>query len=384
MTSRINKKIIALLFVLFVAIAIMPTSGAAQGTVTLGQLQIQIQQLQKQISTLIALIQSREIINHAPAIHRVKTDCQYSSCKAGANGCNVICDGLLWSTPNVILSKCVYDGDLLLATDVSGKNYETNCKIIEPVDDQTCAKDGEVIYPNNDEFTNKPRKCCYGLSANHAIKNCDSDGNCANDGTQICANCGNGVCGAGENAFNCSQDCKSCARQGDFKYKGNYYGGADLECCFGLKEVALAKSDRGQCVPNLSKTICIVCGDGICGKGEDNCNCPQDCNGVSICGKSYSQKPSAYEQTTCENAGGKVTAGGSVVGTYYCQCCQDTDNGKSYYTAGTVKVTGGRIDTYSDSCLGNVLREWYCDSGNNAQSATINCPNRCGSGACNY
>lgn len=51
-------------------------------------------------------------------------------------------------------------------------------------------------------------------------------------------------------------------------------------CCEGLV-ITNKKVDRdGACKVNIYKQ-CIACGDGYCGTGEDECNCPKDCSSIS-------------------------------------------------------------------------------------------------------
>jgi hypothetical protein len=38
------------------------------------------------------------------------------------------------------------------------------------------------------------------------------------------------------------------------------------------------KNDEIVCLENMTAYICVKCGDGICGKGEDWCICPEDCS----------------------------------------------------------------------------------------------------------
>lgn len=58
------------------------------------------------------------------------------------------------------------------------------------------------------------------------------------------------------------------------------------KCCAGLTSIAnsweiIANSSGNQstrCIaPNDGSFVCTKCGDGICGAGENNCNCSQDC-----------------------------------------------------------------------------------------------------------
>jgi len=54
------------------------------------------------------------------------------------------------------------------------------------------------------------------------------------------------------------------------------------ECCPGLVELAKYFIEDGMCIPMVGVFVCTSCGDGICGPGEDVCNCPEDC--VPVCG----------------------------------------------------------------------------------------------------
>ncbi len=54
------------------------------------------------------------------------------------------------------------------------------------------------------------------------------------------------------------------------------------ECCPGLVELARYFIEDGSCTPIVGVFVCTSCGDGMCGTGEDVCNCPEDC--VPECG----------------------------------------------------------------------------------------------------
>jgi len=99
------------------------------------------------------------------------------------------------------------------------------------------------------------------------------------DNHHVCINCGNGACGTGENKCNCPQDCdvKGCVGEGStlFPNDGN-------KCCAGLRaEGNYELQESGECKPIQGQLgqqlICVKCRDNICGKGENGCNCPQDC-----------------------------------------------------------------------------------------------------------
>lgn len=53
-------------------------------------------------------------------------------------------------------------------------------------------------------------------------------------------------------------------------------------CCRGLTAISRARLDDAgvACVQQLHvdpTRLCTRCGDGTCGRGENRCNCPQDC-----------------------------------------------------------------------------------------------------------
>ncbi|MEA1924632.1 MAG: hypothetical protein U9M95_02070 [Candidatus Altiarchaeota archaeon] len=55
-----------------------------------------------------------------------------------------------------------------------------------------------------------------------------------------------------------------------------------LDCCPGLTPISCDSPDvegicHGDCV---GAQFCTYCGDGVCGLGENKCNCPQDCLGT--------------------------------------------------------------------------------------------------------
>jgi len=63
---------------------------------------------------------------------------------------------------------------------------------------------------------------------------------------------------------------KTCYGEGE--------GGAiipnELGCCDGLNKVGNVDS---SCRPMIGGFTCINCGNGVCGAGENKCNCPEDC-----------------------------------------------------------------------------------------------------------
>jgi hypothetical protein len=55
-----------------------------------------------------------------------------------------------------------------------------------------------------------------------------------------------------------------------------------LPCCAGLAPVAAFDSaeieKHGRCLINKGGRVnCVACGNGVCERGENKCNCPADC-----------------------------------------------------------------------------------------------------------
>ena len=69
-----------------------------------------------------------------------------------------------------------------------------------------------------------------------------------------------------------------CAAVGESKKPG-------VECCAGLSptQISTPASD-GMCMSPLgSWPVCLACGDGVCGEGENSCNSPKDCSDFCEC-----------------------------------------------------------------------------------------------------
>jgi len=112
--------------------------------------------------------------------------------------------------------------------------------------------------------------------------------------------CGNGACRFGETATTCPADCgvkTNCAKEGEtMSVNGK-------QCCAGLSAVA-GSLWNGKCVvPPGGFRTCLKCGDGICGGGENECNCPGDCGQITSCAKEgatvYQVGDIRYPQSCC-------------------------------------------------------------------------------------
>lgn len=74
-----------------------------------------------------------------------------------------------------------------------------------------------------------------------------------------------------------SPESTACVQEGE---KIDLMSGSELECCEGLKGVADLYFDEtiGKCqVGGDELSVCVKCGDSVCGIGENKCNCPEDC-----------------------------------------------------------------------------------------------------------
>ncbi|MDD5026753.1 MAG: hypothetical protein PHH13_05285 [Candidatus Peribacteraceae bacterium] len=150
------------------------------------------------------------------------------------------------------------------------------CEPVIPTLVDSCVKEGDY----GPVIQNAPT-CCVGLTQiSNAIPGRDNQ--CIMSlGSFLCAKCGDGLCGAGENRCNCKADCPmECLLEGET-------GSAvlnSLPCCEGLKGAPVSfPGPEGSCsVSIMEQHICIRCGNGECGKGENRCNCPEDCPSACI------------------------------------------------------------------------------------------------------
>lgn len=115
-------------------------------------------------------------------------------------------------------------------------------------------------------------ECCEGLVEIYSgpwTEECEQ----GEGGALICSDCGNGSCESWENKCNCPIDCTTteCIEEGETAavYPGN-------ECCEGL-EAASTTTPEQNCEILVGAFVCINCGNGECGPGENECNCPEDC-----------------------------------------------------------------------------------------------------------
>ena len=149
------------------------------------------------------------------------------------------------------------------------------------------------------------------------------------------AQCGNGVCeaGNGENCVNCEADC--AGRQGgkpSSRYCCGDGGGTNPVSC--SNPVCTEAGFQCTDVPTVPSTYC--CGDGAC-NGDENCgNCATDCttsateicnngsdddcaNGADCSDPTCASDPSC-QTPTCLDTGAACTSNG--------ECCSDRCKGR--------------------------------------------------------
>ncbi len=144
-------------------------------------------------------------------------------------------------------------------------NSEVNNRIVETVDQEKenyydalekkcntkcCLSSVDVMRKNNYKELSKNEKCPDGFKMN----------------SFPCTT-----------AFQWCQPIENCLREGDIKF------GITDECCGELKLVGDGSYTPEAVCVSSQYGICLNCGNGICGVGENQCNCPEDCGDENRC-----------------------------------------------------------------------------------------------------
>lgn len=189
---------------------------------------------------------------------------------------------------------------------------------------------GYAVSPdgsNEWERTGKYLACCDGLEKIDYTARPDGEGNCRTvvgwTGS-ICAKCGNGICGKGENKCNCPKDCPA-------KEKFECVTAADCRatCAYGC-----VNSEWMQAMPDCKSMVTFqcTCKDKKCEKtsSEDAGTCDSICKGRQYASgycSTYSISPEGYK-SMCSGGGTrypvpaadcKVSAG--IIGVGKTCCC---------------------------------------------------------------
>ncbi len=123
--------------------------------------------------------------------------------------------------------------------------------VVEP--DAHCCPGLTQIYDTWPEYSDGDYSCIVNIVAGY-----------------VCTQCGDGICGIGENVCNCPEDCPPCVGEG---------GTIPVipnppECCEGLD--LIPPKEPG--IVGIMGICTAKCGNGICDREtESNYNCPSDC-----------------------------------------------------------------------------------------------------------
>jgi hypothetical protein len=182
--------------------------------------------------------------------------------------------------------------------------------------------------------------------------------------------------------------------------------------------VSGACRDATTCAPNWTCGNWGACVDGSQIKTCTQSNCPlqlltktesQSCSTSSACSDSDNGRDFYIKGTLVDMTGRSSVdfCAGDSVGEYYCDgdssrfeykvcevgcsngackafTCSDTDGGIDYFVKGTVVSLIDQNSTTSvDSCSGNILTEYYCDSAY-IKSESKTCDNGCENGRCKF
>ena len=342
-------------------------------------------------------------------------NCNGKEC--GDDGCGGTCgkcaDGQTCNDKGKCVSTVAGCGDGKCDSD-SGEDCKTCPDDCACQNGQVCDAMGECVdcTAEGKTFPSDLGACCAGLKAISTAKP-DSDGNCPSDqpvGASLCTNCGNGTCEAdkGENKCNCPDDCKAanpncgdgtcdanagedcnscpddcacqngqvCTAEGkcvDCTTEGNTFAVGMGKCCTGLKAISTAKPDSdGNCPSDqpVGASLCTNCGNGTCeaDKGENKCNCPDDCKAAN---------PNCGDGTCDANAGENC---GTCPADCKCDSGQVCHN-NACCTPKTCTDLGIECGNADDSC-GGTLDCGQCDSGKTCVNGKCQASTACGDGTC--
>ncbi len=172
---------------------------------------------------------------------------------------------------------------------------DADCAVWDPCVKAYC-EDGQCVYV---EIPNCGNQYCWGNDMCLAGQFCNFPG-CAvetgicTDIPEICPYLWAPVCGCDGNTY--ANECIAFSSSISVAYEGECDADCVPEgegfstfdpsiqgCCEGLTAIQEAWYDEetGMCGGVGNAFVCTYCGNGLCGLGENICNCPEDCSGGS-------------------------------------------------------------------------------------------------------
>ncbi len=231
-----------------------------------------------------------------------------------------------------------------------------------------------------------------------------------------------------DNMIAAAADCNlACVNPGPCRDEGSACTLSTTACCDGLVAVSNSFPEGDACIASNCGSICRPCGDGVCADNENTCNCPEDCATTTTCtdtdgGKNYyaygettgytsgvgdvytskdmclrdGVNDANLQETWCENNEVKVGIYNCLYGCEDGACieksdnyCDESDNGKDYYTKGWARDHGEYAESWDECIDGSTLREQYCTEDVSSYASVhfrtsidYTCPNGCDNGAC--
>lgn len=285
----INKKIIACLLASMLIGTVIPTARAQ--AFSFGDIQNQITSIGQKISQLAESIS------------------QLWQKPAGAPHCG---DGK---------TQCVYPNTDNTDTVTNSTNNQTSPSQFNPekVSIAGCKNEGEVVDAKN-------QKCCAGLQALKVVKLGNGTA-CSNEiSGYVCAKCGDGICGIGENKCNCSNDCGKDVDESPVSMN------CDQACkALGYQSSYCAKftwkqdgSNQDAFMPNPTNYCASTDDDPMQSNNLRDTNCTNMGDAQkNTAGKQCCCKGKPQNSASCQQAlGGNNTSCGS--GKSVCDCISDT------------------------------------------------------------